>query len=60
MKIFKDKVVLVTGESSGIGRTSALAFAKEGAKVIIADINVLKAEETVQRIKQSNGQAVFF
>ena len=57
--LFKDKVALVTGGSSGIGRSAALAFAKEGAKVVVADVLVAEGEETVQMIKQTGGQAIF-
>ena len=38
-KRFEDKVVIVTGSGAGIGETTAIRFAEEGAKVIIADIN---------------------
>ncbi len=55
----QDKVALVTGASSGIGRASALAFAREGAKVIVADINALGGEETVNMIHKAGGQALF-
>jgi NAD(P)-dependent dehydrogenase (short-subunit alcohol dehydrogenase family) len=53
------KVALVTGGSSGIGRAAALKFSSEGAKVVIADINVPGGEETVALIKQTGGEAVF-
>jgi len=54
------KIALVTGGSSGIGRAAALAFAREGAKVVIADILIEGSEETVQIIEKSGGQAIFF
>ncbi|HJY83240.1 MAG TPA: SDR family NAD(P)-dependent oxidoreductase, partial [Candidatus Binatia bacterium] len=53
------KVALVTGASSGIGRASALAFAREGAKVVVADVSVEGGEETVRLIQQNGGEAVF-
>ena len=56
----KGKVVLVTGGSSGIGRASALAFAREGAKVVVnANMNIEGGEETVRLIKESGGDAIF-
>lgn len=55
----RGKVALVTGAGSGIGRASALAFAREGARVVVADVNVTGGEETVQRITQSGGEAIF-
>lgn len=53
------KVALVTGGSSGIGRASAIAFARNGAKVIVADINVEGGQATERIIKQAGGDAVF-
>ena len=58
-KQFEDKVVIVTGGSSGIGRASALAFAREGAKVTVADVMVNGGEETVQMIQKAGGEAIF-
>src|SRR5712692_10248080 len=53
------KVVLVTGGGSGIGRATALTFAREGAKVVVADVVVEGGEETVRLIKAAGGDAVF-
>ena len=50
---FKDKVAIVTGASSGIGRTAAIAFAKEGAKVAVVARRTEQAEETVSIIKNA-------
>jgi NAD(P)-dependent dehydrogenase (short-subunit alcohol dehydrogenase family) len=53
------KVALVTGGGSGIGRATALTFAVEGAKVVVADVVVDGGEETVRMIKAAGGDAVF-
>ncbi len=53
------KVALVTGGGSGIGRASALTFAREGAKVVVADVVVNGGEETVGMIKKAGGDAIF-
>jgi len=46
------KIAVITGAGSGIGRASAILFAKEGAKVVVADINDAGGEETVAAIKR--------
>jgi NAD(P)-dependent dehydrogenase (short-subunit alcohol dehydrogenase family) len=51
------KVVVVTGGASGIGRATALAFARDGAKVVIGDIDVPGCEKTVAAIKEKGGEA---
>jgi NAD(P)-dependent dehydrogenase (short-subunit alcohol dehydrogenase family) len=53
------RVALVTGGASGIGRATALAFAREGAKVAIADVDVAGGRETVRMIKERGGEALF-
>ena len=52
------KTALVTGAGSGIGRATALAYAREGARVVAADVNVEGGEETVQQIKEAGGEAI--
>ncbi len=56
---FKDKVVVITGAASGIGRGAALQFAKEGAKVVVSDINEEKGKVTVSDIEAAGGAATF-
>ena len=52
------KSAIVTGAGSGVGRVSALRFAQEGARVVVADINVDHAKETVREIESAGGTAV--
>ena len=59
MKEFEDKVALITGGGSGIGRATALAFAREGAQVVIGNRNVQRGEETVSMIRAAGGKASF-
>jgi NAD(P)-dependent dehydrogenase (short-subunit alcohol dehydrogenase family) len=54
----EDKAALVTGGASGIGRASALVFAREGASVVVSDVNLAGSEETVSEIKAGGGNAI--
>jgi NAD(P)-dependent dehydrogenase (short-subunit alcohol dehydrogenase family) len=54
----KDKVAVITGAGSGVGRASAKRFAEEGALVVCADIDLERAKETVAELEASGGQAV--
>jgi NAD(P)-dependent dehydrogenase (short-subunit alcohol dehydrogenase family) len=53
------KIALVTGGSSGIGRATALAFAREGASVMVADVNVEGGEATARSVQEAGGRATF-
>lgn len=59
MSLLQNKVAVVSGAGSGIGRAVAEAYAREGAKVVIADINESHGEETVAAIKKAGGEAFF-
>ena len=54
-----DKVCIITGAGSGMGRTAALMFAAEGAKVVVAEYSQAAGEETVRLVKKAGGEATF-
>src|SRR5207253_8218669 len=55
----KEKVALITGAGSGIGRQSALLFAREGAAVLVVDMNEAGGQETVKLVRDARGRASF-
>lgn len=57
--LLKDKVALITGAATGIGRTGAQLFAQEGAKVIVADVNDKEGEKTVNEIRGQGNEATY-
>jgi NAD(P)-dependent dehydrogenase (short-subunit alcohol dehydrogenase family) len=59
MKQLENKVAIITGAGSGIGKAAALLFAKEGAKVVVSDINEKNGNSAVEEIKNSGGEALF-
>ena len=56
---FEGEVALITGGSSGIGRATALVFAREGAKVVVASRRAQESEETMRLIHAAGGEAIF-
>lgn len=59
MSVFSGKVALVTGGSTGIGRATAIEFARKGASVVVADVNLDEGNKTVAQIEEVHGKAFF-
>ncbi len=59
MGTFSNRVVIVTGGALGMGRATALEFAREGAKVVVADVNSEAGRAVVERMKDSDGEGLF-
>lgn len=59
MKTLENKVAIITGAASGIGKAAAMLFAKEGAKVVVSDIQEDLGKSVVNEIKVSGGEAIF-
>lgn len=59
MKLFENKVVVITGGARGIGKTTAFAFGREGAKVIFCDINKRQGRETERELREEKNDAFF-
>lgn len=57
--LLENKVAIITGAAGGTGREGAIIFAKEGAKVCVADVNIEQGEETVHIIEKAGGEAFF-
>src|SRR6202012_3662139 len=58
-KTFENKVVLITGGTSGIGRATAIAFAREGAKVVVSGRRKAEGAETVALVEKAGSKGLF-
>lgn len=59
MKTLANKTAIITGSASGIGKETALLFAREGAKVVVSDINTESGQQVADEIKNNGGEAIF-
>ena len=59
MKLLENKIVIITGAGSGIGKAAAELFAKEGAKVVVSDISEANGNSAVEEIKKNGGEAFY-
>ncbi|HEY9364829.1 MAG TPA: SDR family oxidoreductase [Chitinophagaceae bacterium] len=59
MKLLENKIAVVTGAGSGIGKAISLLYADEGAKIVVSDIDEKGGDETVREIKAKGGEAIF-
>ena len=58
-KRFMNKIIVITGGAKGIGEACAIAFAREGGKIAIADIDENAGNTVIQKIKDNGGEAIF-
>ncbi len=58
MKKLKNKISIITGSANGIGKSIALEFAKQGSKVVVCDIDLIKAKEVSKQIKHLGGDSI--
>ncbi len=59
MNRLQNKVAIITGGAQGIGKTAALKFVEEGAKLVIWDVNETKANELIEEVKSRSGETIF-
>lgn len=57
-RMLVDRIAIVTGSGRGIGRATALLFAREGARVVVSDLDAAPAQETVEEIRKNRGEAI--